>query len=58
MAASRAGVCGFVVGRGARTGARLLVGFRVVINRIETSPLGIVPVPGRVELLSRTMGVG
>jgi hypothetical protein len=39
-------------------GARLLVGFRVVINRTKASPLGIVPVSGRVELLSRTMGMG
>jgi hypothetical protein len=30
----------------------------VVVNRIKASPLRIVPIPGRVELLGRTMGVG
>lgn len=38
-------------------GARLLVGCGAVVNRIEASPLGIVPVSDRVELLSRTLRV-
>jgi hypothetical protein len=41
----------------AMMGARLPVGLGVVINRIETSPLRVVSVPSRVELLSRTVGV-
>lgn len=38
-------------------GARLLVGCRAVVIRIETSPLGIVPISGGIELLSRTLRV-
>ena len=57
MAADRAGVGSFVIGRRATMGARLLVGCGAVVDRIETSPLRIVPVSGRVELLSRTLSV-